>query len=114
MALNNPKQSFSIPAIAQLVEHLTVDSADIRWSLVRFRVAGFMGMGDTLDRFLFSKNMLGDTFAHACTVIRTCATLRKTRRRTLSRKSYPHAMHEVQNRKNLGAPLPLSLTATVV
>ena len=30
------------PAIAQLVEHLTVDSADIRWSLVRFRVAGFI------------------------------------------------------------------------
>ena len=30
------------PAIAQLVEHLTVDPADIRWSLVRFRVAGFM------------------------------------------------------------------------
>ena len=29
------------PAIAQLVEHLTVDSAEIRWSLVRFRVAGF-------------------------------------------------------------------------
>ena len=28
------------PAIAQLVEHLTVDYADIRWSLVRFRVAG--------------------------------------------------------------------------
>jgi hypothetical protein len=26
-------------AIAQLVEHLTVDIADIRWSLVRFRVA---------------------------------------------------------------------------
>ena len=31
----------AIPAIAQLVEHLTVDSAGIRWSLVRFRVAGF-------------------------------------------------------------------------
>ena len=30
-----------IPAIAQLVEHLTVDSAEIRWSLARFRVAGF-------------------------------------------------------------------------
>ena len=30
-----------LPAIAQLVEHLTVDAADIRWSLVRFRVAGF-------------------------------------------------------------------------
>ena len=30
------------PAIAQLVEHLTVDAADIRWSLVRFRVAGFL------------------------------------------------------------------------
>ena len=29
------------PAIAQLAEHLTVDLADIRWSLVRFRVAGF-------------------------------------------------------------------------
>ena len=29
-----------IPAIAQLVEHLTVDPAAIRWSLVRFRVAG--------------------------------------------------------------------------
>ncbi len=26
-------------AIAQLVEHLTVDIVDIRWSLVRFRVA---------------------------------------------------------------------------
>ena len=26
-------------AIAQLVEHLIVDIADIRWSLVRFRVA---------------------------------------------------------------------------
>ena len=35
-------QRFTIPAIAQLVEHLTVDSADIRWSLVRFRVAGFV------------------------------------------------------------------------
>ena len=33
---------FSSPAIAQLVEHLTVDPADIRWSLVRFRVAGFV------------------------------------------------------------------------
>ena len=33
-----------IPAIAQLVEHLTVDAADIRWSLVRFRVAGFIAM----------------------------------------------------------------------
>ena len=33
-----------IPAIAQLVEHLTVDAADIRWSLVRFRVAGFVAM----------------------------------------------------------------------
>ena len=32
-----------LPAIAQLVEHLTVDAADIRWSLVRFRVAGFGG-----------------------------------------------------------------------
>ena len=31
----------SIPTIAQLVEHLTVEFADIRWSLVRFRVAGF-------------------------------------------------------------------------
>jgi hypothetical protein len=58
MVLNNPKQSFSIPAIAQLVEHLTVDSADIRWSLVRFRVAGFMGMGDTFDR-TFSKKDVG-------------------------------------------------------
>ena len=29
------------PAIAQLVEHLTVALAEIRWSLVRFRVAGF-------------------------------------------------------------------------
>ena len=28
------------PAIAQLVEHLTVELAAIRWSLVRFRVAG--------------------------------------------------------------------------
>ena len=28
-------------AIAQLVEHLTVELAEIRWSLVRFRVAGF-------------------------------------------------------------------------
>ena len=28
------------PAIAQLAEHLTVNFADIRWSLVRFRVAG--------------------------------------------------------------------------
>ena len=55
MVLNTPKQSFSIPAIAQLVEHLTVDSADIRWSLVRFRVAGFMGMGDTFDRNFFKK-----------------------------------------------------------
>ena len=30
----------AIPAIAQLVEHLTVDYAEIRWSLARFRVAG--------------------------------------------------------------------------
>ena len=29
------------PAIAQLVEHLTVELAEIRWSLVRLRVAGF-------------------------------------------------------------------------
>ena len=29
------------PAIAQLVEHLTVELAEIRWSLVQFRVAGF-------------------------------------------------------------------------
>ena len=29
------------PAIAQLVEHLTVELAEIKWSLVRFRVAGF-------------------------------------------------------------------------
>ena len=28
-------------AIAQLVEHLTVELAEIRWSLVRDRVAGF-------------------------------------------------------------------------
>ena len=28
-------------AIAQLVERLTVELAEIRWSLVRFRVAGF-------------------------------------------------------------------------
>ena len=35
------KNTLVSPAIAQLVEHLTVDSADIRWSLVRFRVAGF-------------------------------------------------------------------------
>ena len=28
------------PAIAQLVEHLTVELAEIRWSLVRFWVAG--------------------------------------------------------------------------
>ena len=28
-------------AIAQLVEHLTVEFAEIRWSLARFRVAGF-------------------------------------------------------------------------
>ena len=32
------------PAIAQLAEHLTVDLADIRWSLVRFRVAGFASL----------------------------------------------------------------------
>ena len=30
------------PAIAQLAEHLTVDSAVIKWSLVRFRVAGLL------------------------------------------------------------------------
>ena len=30
----------AIPAIAQLVEHLTVDCAEIRWSLARFWVAG--------------------------------------------------------------------------
>ena len=29
------------PAIAQLAEHLTETHAVIRWSLVRFRVAGF-------------------------------------------------------------------------
>ena len=28
-------------AIAQLAEHLTVELAEIRWSLVLFRVAGF-------------------------------------------------------------------------
>ena len=32
----------AIPAIAQLVEHLTVDCAEIRWSLARFRVAGLL------------------------------------------------------------------------
>ena len=31
-----------MPAIAQLVEHLTVDFAGIRGSLVRFRVAGLL------------------------------------------------------------------------
>ena len=30
------------PAIAQLVEHLTLNCAAIRWSLVRFRMAGFL------------------------------------------------------------------------
>ena len=30
------------PAIAQLVEHLTVDCAEIRWSLARFLVAGLL------------------------------------------------------------------------
>lgn len=72
------------------------------------------GYGGHVRQELFQKKMLSDTFAHACTAICTCAALRKTRRRTLSRKSYPHAMHEAQNRKILGAPLPLSLTATVV
>ena len=37
---------FAIPAIAQLVEHLTVDPAAIRWSLVRFRVAGHLEKRD--------------------------------------------------------------------
>ena len=32
----------AIPAIAQLVEHLTVDCAEIRWSLAQFRVAGLL------------------------------------------------------------------------
>ena len=32
----------AIPAVAQLVEHLTVDCAEIRWSLARFRVAGLL------------------------------------------------------------------------
>ena len=32
----------AIPAIAQLVEHLTVDCAEIRWSLARFWVAGLL------------------------------------------------------------------------
>ena len=32
----------AIPAIAQLVEHLTVDCAEIRWSLARFRAAGLL------------------------------------------------------------------------
>jgi hypothetical protein len=30
------------PAVAQLAERSTVDSADIEWSLVRFRAAGFL------------------------------------------------------------------------
>ena len=34
-----------IPAIAQLVQHLTVDFAEIRWSLARFRVAGLLATG---------------------------------------------------------------------
>ena len=38
------------PAIAQLVEHLTVDSAEIRWSLVRFRVAGFSCIMNAANR----------------------------------------------------------------
>jgi hypothetical protein len=57
--LDNSKQTLSTPAIAQLVEHLTVDSADIRWSLVRFRVAGFSYMRRTLDRLFFGKYMFG-------------------------------------------------------
>ena len=32
----------SKPNIAQLVERSTVDDADIEWSLVRFRVFGFL------------------------------------------------------------------------
>ena len=35
-----PQRQETKPAIAQLVEHLTVEIADIRWSLARFRVAG--------------------------------------------------------------------------
>ena len=34
------------PAIAQSVEHLTVELAEIRWSLVRFRVAGWPDLLD--------------------------------------------------------------------
>ena len=40
LAQNSQAALDTKPAIAQLVEHLTVDYADIRWSLVRFRVAG--------------------------------------------------------------------------
>ena len=39
---NASKRSPTTPAIAQLAEHLTVEHAAIRWSLVRFRVAGFL------------------------------------------------------------------------
>ena len=40
-AFKHPSYLHRKPAIAQLVEHLTVEIAGIRWSLVRFRVAGF-------------------------------------------------------------------------
>ena len=36
-----PRRQQLKPTIAQLVEHLTVEIAGIRWSLARFRVAGF-------------------------------------------------------------------------
>ena len=38
-------------AIAQLVEHLTVDIADIRWSLVRFRVARLCMLVASMSKF---------------------------------------------------------------
>ena len=41
-AAARPSAFTVIPAIAQLVEHLTVDFAGIRGSLVRFRVAGLL------------------------------------------------------------------------
>ena len=43
-AFKHPLYLHRKPAIAQLAEHLTVEIAGIRWSLVRFRVDFFVGV----------------------------------------------------------------------
>ena len=66
-----------IPAIAQLVEHLTVDCAEIRWSLARFRVAGLLSSHPPTP---FKGNVsvcgaVGPCILPVCTPMFQCAVL---------------------------------------